>query len=287
MAGLGTLAHGETRGLQLAGVGAGASGSFTGAQFAGVVTAADYVQGLQMAGAVALADDVRGLQLAPLNIARAQAGMQLGVVNAADDGGGLRFGVVNVARKTRGFQFGVVNVAREDDGESFALLNLIGNGIHNVAFYATDAMLTNLALKLGGRHLYTSLGAGYRPGDKVSSTTMTLSTGTERWSSNVGIGWRLGVPAGRLEALEIEASTSQVYSAWSVTGTPALLNALRVTGVVRLVPGLSLIAGVGCNVVVGHDGRDLDLSLGGPQDVIRDGRTTVRIYPGFLAGLQI
>jgi hypothetical protein len=287
MAGLGTLANGETRALQLGGIATWARGSLTGAQLGGAVSAADHLRGLQMAGGVALANDATGLQMAPVNLARAQAGMQLGVVNVAEESAGFRLGVVNVARKTRGFQFGVVNVAREDDGESFALVNVIGNGIHNVAFYSTDAMLTNLAFKLGGRHLYTSLGAGYRPGDKVSPETMTLSTGTERWSTNLGIGWRLGVPAGRLEALEIEASTSDVYRAWSVTGAPPMLNALRVTGVVRLVPGLALIAGVACNVVVGQDGRDLDLSLGGPQDVIRDGRTTVRIYPGFLAGLQI
>jgi hypothetical protein len=116
---------------------------------------------------------------------------------------------------------------------------------------------------------------------------MTLSRDAARWGASLGIGWRLVVPAGRLEALEIEGSGTNVWRAWSATGTPAMLNALRVTGLVRLAPHLSLIAGVTANVMVGQEGHDLDLSLGGPQRVMRDGSTTVRIYPGFIAGLQI
>ena len=287
LAGLGALTNGDTHGLQIGGIATYARGPMAGLQMGGITTVAQRFRGLQLAGVVAVGEDVQGLQLSPVNVTRDQAGMQLGVVNVVDEGAGFRFGVVNVARKTRGFQFGVVNVAQQDDGESFALINVIGNGIHDVAFYATDALLTNLAFKLGGRHLYTSLGAGYQPGDSVPAGTQTISTGTARWGPSVGIGWRLAVPAGRLEALEIEANGANVYRAWSAEGTPTELNALRVTGVVRLASHLSLLAGVACNVVVGQEGRDLDLSLGGPERVIRDGRTTVRIYPGFVVGLQI
>jgi hypothetical protein len=285
--GIATLASGAVSGVQMAGVAAVTDGAVTGLQMGGVVTAARRLRGLQVAGVVAAADDARGLQLAPVNVAGAQRGMQLGVVNVVDDGGGLRFGVVNVARKTRGFQFGVVNVAEHDDGESFAVINAIGNGIHDVAFYATDTMLTNLAFKLGGRHLYTSLGAGYRPGDAVPSSAATLSRGDARWGPTFGLGWRLAVPAGRLEALEIEANGTSVFRAWGVNENPPMLDALRVTGLVRLAPHLSLLAGVSGNVVIGQEGHDLDLSLGGPERIIHDGRTTVRIYPGFILGLQI
>ncbi|HVU51368.1 MAG TPA: caspase family protein [Polyangia bacterium] len=295
IAGLGALAIGEARGLQMAGIAAYARGPASGLQMAGVTAVAEQARGVQLAGVVARADDVQGLQLSPVNVARDQAGMQLGVVNVVDEGAGLRFGVVNVARKTRGFQLGVVNVAQEDDGESFALINVIGNGIHDVAVTASDVFLTNLSFKLGGRHLYTSLGAGYQPGDAAAPAgSLTISRGEARWGSSVGIGWRLGVPAGRLEALEIEANGTNVWRAgsatggagWSAGGTPAMVNALRVTGVVRLVPHLSLLAGVAWNVMVAEEGHDLDLALG-PQTVIHDGRTTVRMYPGFVAGLQL
>jgi len=153
------------------------------------------------------------MQMAPVNTAMDQRGLQLGVVNVVDDGGGLRFGVVNFARQTRGFQFGVVNIAKHDDGESFALVNVIGNGIHDVAVYSSDVLLTNLALKLGSRHLYTSLGAGYQPGDTLPAGAMTISRDAARWGASLGIGWRLAVPAGRLEALEIEGSGTNVWRA--------------------------------------------------------------------------
>jgi len=286
LAGLGALSKGETHGLQMAGIAAYTHGPATGLQMAGITTVADTARGLQMAGVVTIANDVKGLQLSPVNVAHDQAGMQLGVVNVVDEGTGFRFGVVNVARKTRGFQFGVVNVAKEDDGESFALINVIGNGIHDVAAYASDVMLTNLAFKLGGRHLYTSLGAGYQPGDQQPMGSLTISRDTARWCQSVGIGWRFGLPAGRLEALEVEANGTSVYHAWSVTGTPAMVDSLRVTGLVRLAPHLSLLAGVAWNVMIGQDGRDADLALG-PQSVMHDGQTTVRMYPGFVAGVQL
>jgi hypothetical protein len=287
IAGLGALAT-DVRGLQLAGIAAYTRGAASGLQMAGVATVAQTERGLQLAGVANVADNVRGLQLAGVvNFARDQAGMQLGVVNVVDDGGGLRFGVVNVARKTRGFQFGVVNVAKEDDGESFAVVNVIGNGIHNVAVYATDVFLTNLSLKLGGRHLYTSLGAGYQPGTEVADGTMLLTRGTARWGATFGVGWRLAMPVAWLESLEIEASGANVFPAWHVNGTPPQANALRVTGIIRVMPHLSVLAGVAWNVMVGQEGHDLDLSLGGGQSVIHDGQTTVRMYPGFILGVQI
>ena len=135
--------------------------------------------------------------------------------------------------------------------------------------------------------MFTSLGASYQPGDALPSGGKTISRGDARWGADLGLGWRFPVVAGRLEALELEAHGMNVYRAWSASGTPTMLNALRLTADVRLAPHVSLIAGVSGNVVVGEQNKDLDLSLGGPQRVVHDGGTTVRIYPGFLAGLQI
>jgi hypothetical protein len=287
MGGLATLSAGDLRGLQMGGLGTWARGSMEGLQMGGILTGAQSFKGLQMAGVVALADDVSGVQMSVVNAALNQRGMQLGVVNVVDEGVGFRMGVVNVARKTRGFQFGVVNVAHEDDGESFALFNFIGNGLHDLAFYSSDALMTNLALKLGGRHLYTSLGAGYSPGADSDSGTLLVSRDMARWGYSFGIGWHFPVLAGRLEAVELEANSSNIFRAWSVSGNPPELNALRLTSVVRLAPHISVIAGLAWNVMVGQDKHDLDLSLIGLQSVMHHGETTVRMYPGFLAGLQI
>jgi len=282
-----TIARGDSRGVQIASGATIAEGSFHGLQLAGAVNGARDLVGVQVAGGVNVAESARGLQLAPANVAGNQRGMQLGVVNVASDATGFRLGVFNVARRTGGFQLGVVNVAQEDDGESFALINLIGNGIHDVAVYATDAMLTNLAFKLGGRHLYTSLGASYQPGDALAAGPRRIGRDTRRWGTEVGVGWRFPLPLGWLEHLEVEAHNSNVYEAWSITGNAPMLSALRLQGSLRLARHAALLAGISANVAVAQDGTDLDLSLGGPQKVIHDGGTTVRIYPGFVLGLHI
>ncbi|HVV49482.1 MAG TPA: caspase family protein, partial [Polyangia bacterium] len=152
------VVDGDFHGWQAAAGGNVVDGDFHGWQTAaGVNATTGRFSGLQSAAGLNVADDGSGLQLSGgANVARTFRGAQIGVVNVAGRGDGFRLGVVNVARETRGFQLGVVNVAARDDGESFALLNLVGNGIHDLAVFGTDALLSNVGLKLGGRHLFTS-----------------------------------------------------------------------------------------------------------------------------------
>jgi hypothetical protein len=65
------------------------------------------------------------------------------------------------------------------------------------------------------------------------------------------------------------------------------MASLRLQAGLRLAPLVTLLAGAGVNVAVAQDGKDLDLSRGGPQSELHSGATTVRIYPGLLLGLQI
>ncbi|HVZ70872.1 MAG TPA: caspase family protein [Polyangia bacterium] len=290
LGGIAALTRGDGHGAQVAGIAALADGSYSGVQIGGVTAAARQGSGLQLAGVVDAAEDFTGLQLAgAVNYARRVRGMQLSTVNVAGDAGGFRLGVVNVARETRGFQFGVVNVAKRDDGESFALLNFIGNGIHDVTAYASDVFATNLELKLGGRHLYTALGAGYQPGDALATGPQRFGRATARWGPSVGIGWRFPVEAGRLEHLDLEAHTSNLFEAspWGVDGDSPGVSSLRLVAGVRIIPHVKVIGGVSANVSESSTSRDVDLSWGGPQITAHDGSRTVRVYPGLLAGLEI
>jgi hypothetical protein len=230
---------------------------------------------------------MRGFQLGTVNVAGEAHGFQLGVVNAGDTASGFRFSVVNVARETRGFQFGVVNVAKHDDGESFAIINVVGNGIHALDAYASDVFLTNLGFKLGGRHLYTQFGAGYSPGDAVAAGTQVYSHSTGRWGPTIAFGWRFFTEAGRLEHLDLEAGSATIYRLWGANGDAPGVSSLRLVAGVRLMPHLKAVAGLSANVAVGQKGSDADLSLGGPEITGHDGATTVRIYPGFVAGLEL
>jgi hypothetical protein len=223
-----------------------------------------------------------------VNVAALGGGMQLAAANVAGDYQGFQLGVVNVARRMSGFQFGVVNVAREADGESFGLLNFIGNGIHDVAFTTTESMLTNVSLKLGGRHLYTALMAGFNPGDDVDPATPNrIGRGARRFGTGFGVGWRFRLDAGRLEFLELEASGLNIHKDGGDWDETPVLSALRLQAGVRLARYAALVAGAGMNVAVAWSGRDLDIGPDVLESDHHSGRTTVRLYPGFVLGLQI
>jgi hypothetical protein len=242
---------------------------------------------MQTAAGLNLVDEGVGLQVSGgANIARSFRGAQIGVVNLAGSSDGVRLGVINVARQTRGFQLGVVNVAERDDGESFAVLNLIGNGIHDVAVYGTDALLSNVGIKLGSRHLFTSFSFSYQPGDATTAGPVRLESGSRRWGYGGGIGWRQALKLGPLQYIDIEAVTSTLVPSLD-TSDGVMLNTARATLAIGVAPHVSLLVGAGANVVVGTDSRDFEGTFAGWGSTYHDGATTVRLYPGFLLGLQL
>jgi hypothetical protein len=278
---------GDGVGMQVADGANVVTGAFRGAQMAAGLNVANSLRGAQIAGGLSLARHLEGAQISTVNYAQEMDGAQIGVVNGAGRASGARIGVVNVAGEAHGFQFGVVNIAaRQEDGESFALINLIGNGIHEAAVFATDVLATNFALKLGGRHLYTTLGIGFQPGDDLPAGPTHFTRGSQRQGFEAGIGWRFLVDKGPLHYLELEADQVTLSTGWSQPGNAPFVSTLGVHAGIRLFKELSLLAGAGVNVAVGTEGQDADLAVG-PQSVSHSGGTTVRIYPGLLLGLQI
>lgn len=286
LVGAANVSDGDFRGVQLAGGIDVVTGTLQGLQLAGGAALARSGRGLQLAGGAAVADGFTGVQVAPINYVRKGEGVQVGAINVAGQVTGFRLAAINVARETRGFQLGVINVATRDEGESFAIINLIGNGIHELSLYGSDVLLSNFALKLGGRHMYTALSIGYEPGDGlVGAGPERLTRASRRWGTGGAIGWRFPLQTERAY-LEVEAGATEVKHEIS-DGTPAaLVSSLRAQVGVRVLPLVALVAGVGANVSVATSGRDADLALM-PERVVRDGTTTVRIYPGFVLGLQI
>jgi hypothetical protein len=257
------------------------------------------MEGWQSSAALNLAHDGVGLQLSGgVNMAESFRGAQVGVVNVAGAVDGLRLGVVNVAKQTRGFGLGVVNVTDHEDGESFAIINLVGNGIHDVAVYGTDVLLSNLAVKFGSRHLYTTFSLGFQPGTAVADGggPLHLDSGNRRWGFGGGLGWRQPLSDGFLHMLEIEAVTTNVQPEltgpgndvdFTIPGKHLMLNTLRAQLGLRLAPHVALLAGVGANVLVAQENADFTGPFSSWGQRYQSGGTTVRIYPGFLLGLQI
>jgi hypothetical protein len=173
------------------------------------------------------------------------------------------------------------------------------NGIHSAALYTSDTMLTNLAVKLGTRHFYTTFIAGFSPGADVAPVTPDnpnpsdrISRGTHRLGTGFGLGWRFPAGLGRLETLDLEASGMNVYSDFNDfihRGDRPIVASLRLQGALHLAPHLALMGGPGINVAVGWNNRDADVGLigGSLENVTTSGATTVRIYPGFVLGVSI
>lgn len=278
---------GQMRGFQAAASVNVVATEMHGLQAAAGVNLARTGRGAQLAGGVNFAESFSGAQIAPINVAGRSDGLQLGVVNYNENARSLRLGVVNLGGHTDGFALGVVNIARHDDGESFAILNLVGNGIHDVSLFSTDLLLSNLGLKLGGRHLYTLFALGYQPGDDLAPGPEHFVRGDRRWGVGLGVGWRFPLKVGRLAYLELEASNLELRSSLDHWDTAPEIASLRVQAGIRLMQRMTLLVGAGANVAWGIGGRDADLGLGLPESVSRSGGTTVRVYPGFLVGLQI
>jgi hypothetical protein len=186
-----------------------------------------------------------------------------------------------------GFQFGVVNVIDDADGEAFGVLTFAGNGRHTATVFTSDTMAANVAVQLGTRHFYTSLGAGFSPGDDLMGTDQQFKRSTKRVGYSFGLGWRFPVELGRLESLDLEASGMNLYNGFKWDGDRPIVASLRLQAAVRLAPHLALYGGPGVNVGVGWSNRDPDVGFGFLQWTGHDGETTVHIYPGFAVGLMI
>lgn len=278
----GNVVAGELAGGQFS-VGANIAGSGgVGGQFSvGANIASAPFKGMQAAAGANLASTMSGLQASSgFNYAGRMEGAQLSLLNVGGDVSGAQVGLVNVAGKVDGLQLGLINVARESQGEALGLLSFIGNGQANLQLWASDLAYTNVAVKFGGRHFHTLLTLGFNPG-----------TDTHRRRYVGGVGFGAHIPAGPL-FFDLDVIGSSVHADNLFRDG----DGLNVLGQLRLVAGwqvakrFALIGGVTGNTLVTWDNGDRWEELGiGPEwrSVSDGGRTTVRVWPGVLLGVQI
>ena len=94
-------------------------------------------------------------------------------------------------------------------------------------------MATNVGIKLGGRHLYTNLIAGYQPGDALAPGVEHFAAGSERFATGAGVGWRFPIDRGLLAYAELEADWLEVRPAWKWTSEAPSVSSLRVQTALR------------------------------------------------------
>lgn len=271
---------GPVSGAQL-GVGANiATGRVRGAQLGvGLNMAAGPVRGVQAAVGVNVAPEVSGLQMSSgVSFARRLSGGQLSLINVGGEVEGAQVGLVNIASHVDGAQVGLVNVAGRTEGESVGLLSFVGNGQAHVQVWSSDVSLTHVGFKLGGRHLYTLLAAGFTP---------SLDGERRRWTLGAGLGGH--IPLGRFY-VDVDVVGSTLHERRLYDDTEHVLGQVRLLAGWQVARRFAVFGGVSANTLVSWDGSDRWEELGiGPQwrEVSDGGRTVVRTWPGLQAGIQL
>ncbi|MDD5223084.1 MAG: caspase family protein [bacterium] len=278
---------GSFRGIQAAGVVNISSGHVNGAQLTSVMNVADSfkgfqgsgtvnvslgnVHGAQISGTANYAGSITGLQASVINVASGEAhGLQVSVINYGGKVHGSQIGVINVAQKVDGASIGIINVAQEVNGASIGLINYAGNGILEPTIWASDTSLFNIGLKMGSRHFYGILGSGTHP------------FGSQEYSSAiVGFGSHLeSKPAW----IDIDLLYERLYADYVESDDIDFISKFQVSVGHRILDQLSLYAGPTLNFLCSEvrDGAGLGLNFWSHTD----GDRNLRLFPGFVLGLQ-
>lgn len=289
-AGLANVSRGPFKGAQLSSLN-WSDGDFTGLQaasinfndgaFRGLQAASVNVNGGGFTGMQAGAVNVnggwlKGVQAGAVNVSEGLNGVQVAAVNIGGDVSGTQIAAINVARKVRGAQIGVINVAESVEGESLGLLPLVKDGYHRLALWSSDLSLSNLGIKLGGRHVYTLLGGGLGSGNDERRT----------YSTFVGLGGHI-TPWGGPLFLDIDLVATQQGNRDDFGERDSLVGTLRVVLGYEIARSFAVTLGPTYNVLTSWEGQDYETGLGVFEKVYREGDTTVRLFPGFVLGVQI
>lgn len=294
--GVANIVEGDVRGFQSGGALNVVLGDLDGLQASGAV---NYARGCvrigQLGGAVNIAlGDLKGIQASGAinyvggNIKGVQTGVinyvnpmgdnvnkvaQIGVVNIGGDVSGTQIGVVNIGRKVEGAQVGVVNYAEELSGVPVGVFSFVRKGRLNVDVWGSETAPMNIGLKTGGKYVYGILAVGTQPFSDLS-----------RWFPGVGIGGH--IPFGS-KFVNVEALSFQINEGEAWTDETHVLNKFRLIGGWQVQPRLAVFAGVTLNVFVSQVNDGDHIAIGSFYDSVNDdGDRWVRMWPGFVAGVQ-
>ncbi|WNG43069.1 caspase family protein [Archangium minus] len=280
LSGAGNVTGGNFGGVQLSGAGNVTGGNFGGVQGSGGFNVAqgDF-EGFQGAGVFNVAGGaVRGTQLsAAFNSAGNVSGLQLSLLNVGGDVSGMQLGIVNVARVVKGMQLGLVNVSEEVKGVPLGLLSFEKKGQFHVEFYGSDIQLTNIAVKFGGKYVYTTLLGGIGPDDRL-----------ERFSLGLGLGFHLPLWGNRMW-LDGDVAGSSVHRVRDpFGGSSNLLAQGRLMFGVQLFERFALFGGPTYNAYFAFsEANRYKLTSLPAREERLDTSSTVQLWPGVQIGVRI
>ena len=245
-------------------------------------------QSLQIAAGVNVAGNLEGTQIsAATNIALGwdqetnvpYTGTQISMVNIAPGGIGTQIGLLNIAGHVETSQVGLLNVSGRMSGIPIGLISFVKNNPLHLQLWGSDTEVANLGVRLGSRHFYSLLMVGSYPHGDLG-----------RWSSGFGIGGH--IPLGKRLFLNVDLITRGVVytddsekDAWVYDDEHTVLNKLRLAVGWERHKWFSLFGGVSLNFLVSHrpDTSDFGYRF---DHVYREDDVTIRVWPGFFAGVQ-
>lgn len=297
---------GDTRGAQLSGfvnVGAGTVDGLQAAGFVNVATGrqrgwqlsgfvnllADSLRGVQGTGFVNVATgNVRGAQLSGfVNYTHHLRGLQAtGFVNVASgDVRGVQIaGFINYAHHVKGTQIGLLNIADSIDGVPIGLLSIVRkNGYRRLEVWYGDALQANVAFKIGVPKFYSMLVVGTQFPDTDF-----------RWGIGYGAGTLLPITSAfsmniDLFAMQVRENNQALFESHALN----LLNTLRLGFNLHLAKHFTLWAAPTFNVMVSEYQAPDSQTIGSTiapswtnYNRTFNGRTNVKMWPGFQVGLR-
>ena len=204
------------------------------------------------------------------------SGTQIGMVNIAPGTIGTQIGLLNIAGHVGTAQVGLLNVSGRMSGIPIGLISFVKSNPLHLQLWGSDTEIANLGVRLGSRHVYSLLMVGSYPHGDLG-----------RWSSGFGIGGH--IPLGRRLFLNIDFITrGVVYADGSNTwefDEHTFLNKLRLAVGWERHKWFSVFGGVSLNFLISDRWDTSDFGYGFDH-VYRREDTTVRVWPGFFAGVQ-
>jgi hypothetical protein len=307
------LALGGLRGAQIGWIGSVAVGPVRGAQVSLINVAKGPVRGAQVGLVNVEKGDLYGAQIGLVNVDKptreshgAQVGLanvtggtgertsaSVGLVNIAQKQRGVQIGLINYADEVDGVQVGLVSVARKNSGASISLIPIVLDGDNRATLGWSETSVLSLGFKLGTRRVYVR-------GD-LGMTRDLNDHGRREFTSTLGVGVHI-IPRGGSFFLDLDASTTGFtsFSSKSSAGGGKIdvdyastdqeqrwVQSLRLQAGYALARHLMVVAGPTLNVqnATGSDDRR-PRTLSFAEATWRRGDTTVRMYPGFSAGLE-
>lgn len=283
LSGLFNTVENEMQGLQVAGIANQSKRKTRGGQVAGLINISGG-SGVKMDTTILLRKKEKSnFQMAAFanldfeNTQNLQASL---VMNFAKEVDGTQIALLmNIAEKVKGVQLGLVNICDEIEGAPIGLVSVVRkNGLKKFDFWMADALLTNIALKLGVKQFYN-----------------ILALGTQFNSSNFRFGVGYGV--GSEFALKKSWSMNAEFIAYHInedarwTKELNMLNQFRLNFVKELGARANFFIGPTLNILVSDFVNDDD-TLGSriaPYTVDDRiiGNTRVRSWFGFSCGISI